>query len=273
MEIKVLVENTSISKDFKNKHGLSLYIKTSNHKILVDLGSNDTFIKNAGKLDVNLLDIDTVVISHGHDDHGGALKLFLDLNGTAKVYLHKNAFNKHFVRNLGIPINISLDDTLKNHPQVNLINGNFSIDDELLLFSNVKERKYFSSANKSLFTKQNGDYIPDDFNHEQNLIIKENSNIVLFGGCAHNGIVNIFNRAKEVLDSSPTHVISGFHLYNPSNLKTESKDLIYNIANELNKTDAKYYTCHCTGKKAFNFLKEKMNDKIEYISSGQEFTI
>ena len=38
MKIKVLVENTSIFKDIKSKHGLSVYLETSKHKILFDLG-------------------------------------------------------------------------------------------------------------------------------------------------------------------------------------------------------------------------------------------
>ena len=74
MRVIVLVENTSISKDYKSKHGLCLYIETKKHKLLFDLGSNSLFLENAVKLGVNITDIDSVIISHGHNDHGGALK-------------------------------------------------------------------------------------------------------------------------------------------------------------------------------------------------------
>ena len=43
MRVIVLVENTSISKDYKSKHGLCLYIETKKHKLLFDLGSNSLF--------------------------------------------------------------------------------------------------------------------------------------------------------------------------------------------------------------------------------------
>ena len=46
MRVIVLVENTSISKDYKSKHGLCLYIETKKHKLLFDLGSNSLFLKN-----------------------------------------------------------------------------------------------------------------------------------------------------------------------------------------------------------------------------------
>jgi len=45
MIIKTLVENTSISQDFNNEHGLSLYIETKNHKILFDVGASELFLK------------------------------------------------------------------------------------------------------------------------------------------------------------------------------------------------------------------------------------
>ena len=65
MIIKTLVENTSLSEEFKSEHGLSLYIETKNHKILFDLGKTDLFIDNAKKANVDIEDVDLVIISHG----------------------------------------------------------------------------------------------------------------------------------------------------------------------------------------------------------------
>ena len=50
MIIKTLVENTALSSYYDCQHGLSFYVETSNHKILVDLGQNDMFYENAKKL-------------------------------------------------------------------------------------------------------------------------------------------------------------------------------------------------------------------------------
>jgi 7,8-dihydropterin-6-yl-methyl-4-(beta-D-ribofuranosyl)aminobenzene 5'-phosphate synthase len=88
MLIKTLVENTSISKDFGSEHGLSLYVETKKHKILFDVGASDLFLQNAKKLNVNIADVDFLVISHGHYDHGGGLKTFLKENTKAEVFLH-----------------------------------------------------------------------------------------------------------------------------------------------------------------------------------------
>lgn len=57
--------------------GNCTYIATEKHKILVDLGTTVKYIKNKlEEIDVNILDIDYVIISHVHDDHIKALKTF-----------------------------------------------------------------------------------------------------------------------------------------------------------------------------------------------------
>ena len=83
MKITTLVENTS-GGDCKAVHGLSFYVETKQHRLLFDLGPDKTVFENAKKLGVDLGAVDTVVISHGHYDHGGALRQFLELNKTAK---------------------------------------------------------------------------------------------------------------------------------------------------------------------------------------------
>ena len=88
MRITALVENRS-DCGLIPVHGLSLYIETERHKLLFDLGPDDTLLKNAEKRGIDLGEVDTVVISHGHYDHGGALAAFLQVNQMAKVYVQR----------------------------------------------------------------------------------------------------------------------------------------------------------------------------------------
>ena len=130
MRITTLVENTKISDEYENKHGLSFHIETEKHNILFDLGPKNTFLTNAKKLNINLEEVDIVVISHGHNDHGGGLEEFLKINNKAKVYIHKDAFNEYYSMAGIFKKYIGLDKELKANPRIILTEGDMKIDDE-----------------------------------------------------------------------------------------------------------------------------------------------
>ena len=272
MKVKVLVENTAVSAEYKSKHGLCLYIQTAKHKILFDLGPNGLFLENARKMGVNIAEIDTVVISHGHVDHAGALPLFLQHNSSAKIYIRESAFDRHYTKVLGLPFSVGLDRSLKNNNQIIFTNEIEVIDDELTLFSDIQSKELTSNSNKALLAGINGKKQIDNFKHEQNLLITEGDKAVLFAGCAHAGIVNIKSRAEQ-LTSAPLKIIGGFHLYNPISKKHESKELIDKITERLNDGETRYYTCHCTGQWAYVIMKEKLKDNLEHLSTGEEIDL
>ena len=266
-----LVENTTSTAYYKCKHGLCIYVQTDNHKILFDVGPNSLFLDNAKKMGVDIADIDTVIISHGHSDHGGGLRDFIEMNTKAKIFIRKNAFEPHYIKVLGLPVYVGLDSSLVNSDRF-VFTGNVSvIDEELLLFSGVKEETYFSKSNKKLFAKKQGTMIRDDFEHEQNLIITAQNKRILISGCSHCGIVNIQKKAEEIISDKIDAVVGGFHLFNPPTKKYESDEYIGLTANAINKTGSSYYTCHCTGVKAYEKMKPILGCKLHYLGTGAEF--
>lgn len=139
VKIIVLLESTTESSKLKCKHGLSLYAETENHKILFDMGPDALFMKNAEALGVNIADIDVAVISHGHVDHCGGLKYFLEKNQKAKIYLRPQALEEHYVKDIGIPFYAGMDRTLLSADRFVFADDTHVIDDEITLFSNKKQ--------------------------------------------------------------------------------------------------------------------------------------
>ena len=266
MKIIALVENTTKDKALKPKHGLSVYIETFKHKVLFDLGSDDSFIFNAHKLGIDLAEIDTVVISHGHFDHGGALADFLKVNSKAKIYIHRLAFEPYYIKVLFFKIHIGLNKTLVDNDRFVLTDNITKIDEELLIFSDVKGA-FSTKSNNVLMKKTANGYINDDFAHEQNLIVTSGGKSILLSGCSHKGIANILSTAKNhqpIIQAA----LGGFHLYNPATKSTEPPEIIHQLANELSAHDVVFYTGHCTGRKAFEIMRNSLGDKLQYFSTG-----
>lgn len=269
MKIITLMENMSLNKTFLCEHGLSMYIETKKNKILFDTGKSNNYIENANKLGINLADVDIAFLSHGHYDHGGGLKRFIEINENAKIYIHKEAFGKYYAkRDNTVMEYIGLPESLRDHNRIIYTNEDIEIDDELKLFMNIKGNILNPESNQSLYVKRDDKYINDDFIHEQNLIITENNRSTVFCGCAHRGIVNIIENYKSRYGNYPDHVVGGFHLYKYCLLPDEKSDAVVKVAEYLKKTNSKYYTCHCTGEESFKCLKSIIGNDIEYLKAG-----
>ena len=274
MKVKMLLENTSANPNLKSAHGLSIYIETAKHKILFDVGPNNYFIENALALGIDLSTVDTVVISHGHIDHGGGLKSFLKLNASAKIYVQKNIFTKHYSNRGPDKISdIGLNAELESNEQIIFVKDYLKIDEELELFADVKNKYFMPSDNKDLLQQQGQELLADDFQHEQNLIINSNNKTVVVAGCAHKGILNIMDKAMTIIKAEADYVIGGFHLYSNSRQICEDSAKIQQIALALNNLTTQFYTGHCTGIKPFEMLRAVMGEKIKYISTGTELVL
>ena len=277
MQIINLVENELGSSGCEAAHGLSFYVETKNHKLLFDTSPSEVVLRNAQKLGVDLTVIDTVILSHGHYDHSGGILAFVEINPQAKIYMQHNAGGEYYAfdgEDKGFRY-IGIDKKILSLPQVQLLKGDTKIDDELQVFT-VDNRAFpLPSTNKRLRELCNGQYIQDDFKHEQNLLLTCEGKKILFCGCAHNGILNVMETLERKLgsDSLPDLVIGGFHLMKRTEFSESDTAKVTEIANRLKSYKAHFATCHCTGLPVFNQMKEIMGDQLSYVYSGDEVKI
>ncbi len=263
VKVTVLVEDTGKEPGLCAEHGLSLYLETEKHKVLFDMGQSGTFAKNAEALDIDLKEADLAVISHGHYDHGGGLKAFCDINHKVPIYTSRFAFAACISEDHR---NIGLDPSLIENQQMVLTEDKLCIDDELELCSCNHCPRLIPIDPAGLKTIRDGTQMPDDFRHEQYLIVHDGNKQVVVTGCSHKGILNIVHWLQ------PDILIGGFHLMNLP-YSREGKERLENIAETLMKYDTIYYTGHCTGTEAYHILKQKMGDRIHSLSTGQRICL
>ena len=260
MKITALMENTGDSEKIITEHGLSLYVETDKHKVLFDTGRSDAFLSNAQTLGIDLKQVDIAVVSHGHFDHTGGLKAFLELNRDAAVYMQCGVFIPHYNR---VGKYIGVDQDLRDNARIQFVKDRLDIDDGLKIETYHGQRIYLKVQNYGMTEEIDGTRTADQFLHEQYLIITEGDKKVLLSGCSHRGICNIVQwAASEYVQT----VIGGFHFMQ---LEPERFSEMAETAEKLLEYPITYYTCHCTGLEQYKYIKEKMGERVQYMKSGQ----
>jgi len=273
MKIQNLIEDTLTDNGCLAEHGLSFYVETPNHKVLVDAGASDKFLKNAVKLNINLTQVDILVLSHGHYDHSGGIIPFTEINPNARIYIHEKASEDYYSEKPDRTYYAGIDKAIAELSQTKKVSKDTKIDEELFVFTNVTGRRHWPQGNKKLKKLVDGNFLQDEFDHEQYLIIKAEGKEILMSGCAHNGVLNILDRYIELKGHEPDIVISGFHMMKSGVYTAEEIETIRQTARELKKYKTRYYTGHCTGEPAFEIMKEILGNQIEYIRSGEKIII
>lgn len=258
MKITALTENISKDEKIAPEHGLSLYIETENNKILFDMGQSSLFLNNAEKLGIDLADVDMAVLSHGHYDHGGGLPAFLEVNTKAPVYVNRHAFGDYYN---GTEKYIGLDKSFSDNKRLVFTDDVCKISESLTLFSCNEREKYVDLGSFGLNKFENAEFAPDDFLHEQYLLIEEKGKRVLVSGCSHKGIINIVRWFE------PDVLIGGFHFS-----KLPLDDTLAEYAETLNSSGITFYTCHCTGEAQYSFMKDRM-DNLNYLHCGESIFV
>ena len=259
MKWTVLSDNRSNDSRLSTEHGLSILLETERHRILLDTGASDVFIRNAEVLGVDLSSVDYVFISHGHSDHAGGLRYFLEQNRQAKVIVSPDAMNRKFYSKRGNLHSITTVWPENIKDRLITIDKSCEISNDLYVIAHIPQVHQMPKGNKHLFVEgANGEYVNDDFRHELALY----TNGFLFTGCAHSGLENILAACPYPVKS----VVGGFHLLDGQ----ESKKELLLLAERLKEhyPTTQFYTSHCTGDNVFEVMKGVMGEQLQSFRCG-----
>ena len=259
MKWTVLSDNRSSDSCLSTEHGLSILLQTERHKILLDTGASDVFIRNAELLGVDLSNVDYVFISHGHSDHAGGLRFFLEQNRQAKVIISPDAMNGKFFSKRGNLHSITADWPELDDDRFILIDQTCEIAEGLHAIAHIPQTHPMPKGNENLYVQDaDEDYIHDDFRHELALYVDG----LLFTGCAHSGLENILSAWPW-----PVHtVVGGFHLLDGLDTDEEIEALAQRLKFHYPKT--LFYTSHCTGDNVFEVMRDVMGDQLQSFRCG-----
>ena len=282
MRVTSLIENSKSpeSPQLQAEFGLSLLIEHRDTTILLDTGTTGAFTRNALQLCVDPNSVDLAVLSHHHFDHGGGLAAFFEQNSHADVYLKRPPEGAPYARAFGVVSRyIGIDASLlESQAERFVFVDRFSeIAPEVFLFPDIVKDHPRPEGNRRLYLRTQRGWEHDAFDHELILAVRDADGIVVFTGCSHAGILNMIQTVVERFPGVPVKgVIGGFHLMGmpPFGTGGPSKRSIAALGREmLAYAEAKYYTGHCTGQRAFRVLKSVMAERIEPIITGTVLTL
>jgi 7,8-dihydropterin-6-yl-methyl-4-(beta-D-ribofuranosyl)aminobenzene 5'-phosphate synthase len=259
MKWTVLSDNRTQNPSLETEHGLSILLETDKHRILLDTGANDVFIRNAEKMGIDLNTVDCVFISHGHSDHAGGLRYLMEINNKAKVIVSPHAVSGKFFSKYNHFHSITTEWPEDSKNSFQLIDQTCEVCDNLHIIAHIPQSYPIPLGNQHLFVQDaNGNYVNDDFRHELALYVDG----LLFTGCAHSGLENILAACPYPVKT----VIGGFHLLDDH----ESEEELTELAKRLTEAypNTQFYTSHCTGDKVFTALKSVMGDQLHAFSCG-----
>lgn len=274
MRVTVLMENSTPSSRLAARHGLSLWLELADgRRVLFDMGPDEAFLANARALGVDVTTADAAVLSHGHYDHGGGLAAFLAACSAAgrdvPVYVQERAFEPYASGTPERHHAIGLDPALARDPRVRLVGERLDLGGGLALFSTARRDHPTARSNERLLMRgADGSLVPDDFAHEQSLLVCEGGRRVLVSGCSHGGVLNLMDEAEKIAGGPLDAVVAGMHLMDPSGGTVESAELTRALSAELAARPATYLTFHCTGTDAFALLRDELGERVRYLHVG-----
>lgn len=213
-------------------------------------------LKNANILGANLLDLDYLILSHGHYDHTGGLSSLISLykkhnkENFPTIICHPDTFcRRHtLLKDLSSPL--TEKQILEFFPieyttKAKWINDNLAFLGEIPRNLGFGEN-YFGKIEK------NNEIIDDKIMDDSALVYKAKEGLVIIAGCSHSGICNIIEQAKKICgDNRIFDIVGGLHL------RSTKKNILKKIVEYMDKAGVQNtHACHCTGKAKKALLRQ-----------------
>jgi 7,8-dihydropterin-6-yl-methyl-4-(beta-D-ribofuranosyl)aminobenzene 5'-phosphate synthase len=260
-------------------HGLSCLVTAyrgdASHTVLFDTGPEEyAFERNVTRLGADLGRVESIVLSHGHWDHAGAMLLALGMirsrNGGRAVpcYTHPGMFRSRAVklpngsvrRMEDIPSKDDLTSfgaevVVTREPQV-LLDDMFFVSGEIPRVT-AYERGYPGQVR---LADDGQTWEPDELLLDERFLAVKvaGKGLVVFSACSHAGIVNVLTHARQSFSDTPLHAaMGGLHL------SGTNEAIIPQTVDGLRGFGLDTIAAgHCTGWRAMTALANAFGDKV-----------
>jgi 7,8-dihydropterin-6-yl-methyl-4-(beta-D-ribofuranosyl)aminobenzene 5'-phosphate synthase len=176
---------------YGSEHGLSFLIEVDHKKFLFDTGASDLYLRNAEKLGLNMAELDAIVLSHGHFDHGNGLQYIKE----KPLVCHPDCFVKRYRKSGKGYLGLALSEReIRKRFDLKTSREPVQLSEHLFFLGEVpRDNDFESQHTKYQLEDGSDDFIRDD----SGLACISEGRLVVFSGCAHSGICNMVEHAQK----------------------------------------------------------------------------
>jgi 7,8-dihydropterin-6-yl-methyl-4-(beta-D-ribofuranosyl)aminobenzene 5'-phosphate synthase len=270
VRIMVVVEDTVRKQGLLGEHGLSFWIDTGAHCVLFDTGQGHVLAPNSSRLQIDLARADAIVLSHGHYDHTGGLRIAFHMANRAKLYLHPQAVIRRYAgsgdqgREIGWASLTKQELRQKEHRRV-WTTSPTQVVPGLFATGEIPRQTDYEDTGENFFLDA-ACREPDPILDDQAVYMDTAAGVVVIQGCAHAGVINTLNYIRQVTQRPIHGVIGGTHLVNAS-----PERMTRTIA-ALRGMNLKFIAPgHCTGPRATAALWTAFPEIVTDCSVGMQW--
>lgn len=264
IKITLVVDNEA-PPELVAEHGFAAWIDTGNECFLFDTGQGAALIPNAAALGIDLSRARALVLSHGHYDHTGAVRAFLDINPDAPViYGHDATIGRFSCRpDEQPPRQIGMAEEVRQALCQLPAERRIVLDVPRYLRPGigitgpVPRNSTFEDTGGPFYLdpdKAQADPITDDLS----LWFETSDGLVVLTGCCHSGLVNTVRQAQRISGVTRIRgIIGGLHLLNASPERLDATlAFLHECAPDF------LLPCHCTGAHVIDRLQTEFGDAV-----------
>jgi len=269
-----------------SEHGFAQFVtsyqESNPYRVLFDFGATPlVYLHNLQLLledySLNLKDVDSLVLSHGHFDHHGGLVPLLDQRRSEfptrlSLYAGEDAFMpRKYVMEDGTTEDMGfLDEHLLRSHQVVVVPTKHSqlLGDQAWSSGEIKRTTSYETVPSSFLVGDENEEKQDQLVGEQALIyLLKDRGLIVLTACGHAGVVNTVMHAQKITGVDKVHaIVGGFHLSGAPSQK------IADTVEGLGKFNPDIIVpMHCTGLPMIEALRNRFGSRVIYNTVGTQY--
>ena len=240
--------------------------------MLFDTGQTSAvLLHNMALLDVSPRDVDTLALSHAHNDHTGGLPAVLAQRPGIPLYASSDIGRPRFshkdgrYHHIGMPMT---GEALAHFADLRLSAGPQEVLPGVWTTGDIIDRPEVEGRSPSHVVPDGDGWRADPYQDDMSMVVETVDGLVLVLGCCHAGLLNTLAHVTRTFGREPFTVMGGTHLASADDAQLQHIVEVLQGMSGLKHI----LPSHCSGERPFVALSAAFGDRVQPCPAGTELS-